>query len=126
LRVVLDSSALLAVLRSEPGRERVAGRLNGAAMSSVNLCEVLTKTVDDGGAVNDVVGRLYELGIEFIEFDDISGTEAADLREKTRAHGLSLGDRACLALAKRLGGVALTADRAWAEVDAGVAVELIR
>lgn len=123
---VLDASALLALLRAESGAEAVATKLPDAVMSSVNLSEVATKLVADGMPVEAVRESVGSLDLEIRAFDAGFAYRAASSRERTRRHALSLGDRACLALAERLDATALTADRAWAEVDLGVAIELIR
>ena len=124
---VLDASALLAAALDEPGRERVlTGIRNGAAVSAVNLAEVATRLMDLGFSAESVPEFIsaYRLSIE--EFSAADAWRCATLRPSTRSAGLSLGDRACLALAERLRLPALTADRAWRSLDIGVHVEVIR
>jgi ribonuclease VapC len=123
---VLDASALLALLQAEPGAERVAAALPRAALSSVNLSEVVAKLADGGLPIEAIRASLGALDLDVRSFDEDSAYEAGGLRPATRAHGLSLADRACLALARRLGATALTADRAWIDLEVGVAVEAIR
>ncbi len=124
--VVLDASAVLAVLNGEPGADSVRPHLPGAHISAVNAAEVAAKLVD-GGADAIAAGRtLDRLGARVVAFDRDDVVPAARLRAKSRAAGLSLGDRACLALAQRLGAPALTADRAWRGLDTDVEVRLIR
>ena len=123
---VLDASALLAVLRAEPGAERVEQRLEGAIIGAVNLSEVVAKLIEDGvpePQIRLAIGRL-ELNVH--AFDAEHAYLAGILREATRAFGLSFGDRACLALAQSLGAPALTADRSWSRLDLGIAIEVIR
>ena len=126
MNAVLDTSAVLAVLWDEPGAALVAERLAGAKISAVNLAELVTKLVDRGagdGELSEVVG---DLGIEVVAFDLDQAMATGRMRRETRALGLSIGDRASLALGRREGAAVVTADRAWAEVDVGVTVEVIR
>jgi PIN domain nuclease of toxin-antitoxin system len=122
---VLDASALLALLKGEPGAERVAEALErGAYLSAVNLAEVLSKLADWGEDPAEAQARMAQVGllgaaVEVLPFTGEDALEVARLRALTRAHGLSFGDRACLALARRLGLPALTMDGAWAGLDLG-------
>jgi ribonuclease VapC len=129
---VFDASALLAYLFGEPGDDVVADAISrGAHLSSVNLAEVLSVVASRGGDPADVVGDLMGRGVlgEAITVEPFTVTDAIDaarLRPLTSAQGLSLADRACLALARRLGLPALTADRAWTDADHDVTVKLLR
>ena len=127
MTVVLDASALLAFLLDEPGSDVVRAALPLAQMSTVNLSEVAARLIRDHpeAAVRDSIGRL---DIRMRSLDDWLAIDAGILARATRGVGLSLGDRCCLALARRLDCPALTADRIWAEIaDAvGVEVRLIR
>jgi ribonuclease VapC len=126
---VLDASALLAYLRDEPGAEVVSEAIaGGAAVSAVNLAEVLSRVTDRGRDPAALVVRMTERGllggaIAVESFTTADAVETARLRPLTRKAGLSLGDRACLALARRLEAPALTADLAWSEAGE-LAVEL--
>lgn len=129
---VLDASALLAFLGAEPGGDTVsAAILLDTAMSAVNWAEALSTLVDRGQDPQDVADSLEALGIlgpkltviPLIEEDAI---RIAQLRPLTKPLGLSLGDRACLALGLRLGLPILTADSIWASLDLGVRVQAIR
>ncbi len=124
--IVLDASALIAFLKDEVGGATVLAAMPDAVISSVNLAEVVTRLIDDGFAFEDVRTAIANTSIDTIGFDYEFAFGAGALREPTRAYGLSLGDRACLALAQRLGIPALTADRQWALIDIGVEVRLIR
>ncbi|BBL83281.1 hypothetical protein TthAA37_21700 (plasmid) [Thermus thermophilus] len=132
MTAVLDASALLALLKGEPGAERVAEALErGAYLSAVNLAEVLSKLADWGEDPAEAQARMEGVGllgaaVEVLPFTGEDALEVARLRALTRAYGLSFGDRACLALARRLGLPALTAERAWAELDLGIPVEVLR
>lgn len=116
---VLDASALLAYLGDEPGADQVANAIAaGAAISTVNLAEALSTLATRGADPAAVVTRLTERGlldgaITIEPFTTADATQAARLRPLTRSTGLSLADRACLAVARRLAREALTADRAW-------------
>jgi ribonuclease VapC len=125
--VVLDASALLALLQREPGAEAVAAVLDGAAVSTVNWSEVLQKLMRRGIAPGSpTVAALRALGLRIEPFTVDDAQRTAELWERCRRTGLSTADRACLALAHRLDAEALTTDRAWAGVDAGVPVRLVR
>lgn len=124
--VVLDASAVIALLRSEKGADMVASVLPGAAISAVNLSEIATWLSDAGTEAKKIRLTLDGLHLQCNAFDEEIAFKAADLRKATRGKGLSFGDRACLALAKRLALPALTADRTWAELDLDVEVRLIR
>lgn len=126
--VVLDASALLALLLDEPGAEAVRPVLADAAMSTVNLAEVVGHYARNGVAREQVLEVLAPLPVEHMAPDAALAHDIGLLVPATRAAGLSLGDRACLALARRLGAPALTAERRWADVAgaAGVEVRLIR
>lgn len=124
--VVLDSSAILAVFREEPGRDAVVSRLFQALTCSVNLTEVVTKMLDQGIAVFDIEETVSELCGQIVDFDRDLAIQAGLLRAATRHTGLSLGDRACLALAMRERLPVMTADRAWCDLDLPVEVVLIR
>jgi PIN domain nuclease of toxin-antitoxin system len=124
--VVLDASALMAALRSEPGGERVAPLLDGGHLSAVNLSEVQAKLVEQGLPPEELAEVTAGLGFVVHAFDEDMARRAAVLRPATRARGLSLGDRACLALAATLGLPAATADRAWAGMEVGVEIRVVR
>lgn len=128
--VVLDSSALLAMLNEEPGAERVAAALANAVIGVVNLAEVVAKLRDSGLSqeeADEVVG-LFNLDIR--PLGPKQAAAIGHLRPATRALGLPLGDRACLALATELGATVLTTDRDWAKLEAadvgGASVDVIR
>lgn len=126
-RTCLDASAVLAFLFSEPGAERVAARLSGAALSTVNYCETLQAARARGIDVAFLRDDLVALGVELHDFTSDDARAAAALRDEGKAAGLSLGDRACLALGARLGAPVLTADRSWARLPGlGVEVQLLR
>ena len=124
--VVLDASALLAVLRAEPGAERVEPRLEGAGIGAVNLSEVVAKLIEDDVPEAETRRAIGRLELDVHAFDEQHAFIAGVLRRSTRALGLSFGDRACLALAQTLGVPALTADRSWSRLDLGVTIEVIR
>jgi PIN domain nuclease of toxin-antitoxin system len=123
---VLDASALLALLFGELGHDRVAVAADHASVSTVNLAEVLTRFARDGYPVAAVLQRLETYAIEWVPFDDAHAAEVATLWPQTRRAGLSLADRACLALALDRGLPVLTADRAWAGLGLPLEIQLIR
>lgn len=126
--VVLDASALLALLLDEPGASLVAETLDEAAMSSVNLAEVIGYYAKQGVDATDIRVMLTGLPIAIVAFDQDLAYEVGLMRPLGEKVGLSLGDRACLALARQRGAPAQTADRAWKAIaeEYGVAVEFIR
>lgn len=124
--IVLDASALLAFLFREDGHERVAESADRGCLSAVNLSEVLGRFARDGHDPFEVLARIRETSIEIVPFDAEQAALAAALLPAVRSMGLSLGDRACLALAVSREIPALTADRSWKDLDIGVEVRLIR
>jgi ribonuclease VapC len=126
---IIDASALLALLQAEPGQDLVASALDaaGAAISAVNLSEVVAKLRDNDATesdISEVVDGLASNGLEVVAFDEALALASGFLRPVTRAAGLSLGDRACLALGRARGEPVLTADRAWVDVASGMGVEV--
>ena len=123
---VLDASALLALLNRESGADEVRPLVERSVISSVNWAEVFQRAIALGMEVRDLRIRLESLGLGLLPFTAEDAELTAHLWSATRQVGLSLGDRACLSLARRLGLPALTADRGWAAVDLEVEVRLIR
>lgn len=123
---VFDASALLAILFEERGGDRASALLIGGLVSAVNLSEVVAKMSERGAARDRTGAVLRDLGLTAVPFSEADALEAGWLRGATRPVGLSFGDRACLALARRDAGLLVTADRTFAELDFGVAVEVIR
>ncbi len=124
--VVLDASALLAFLNNEPGAEIVMASLPEAAISSINLSEVVSKLSDAGMPEEAIRTALEGLPMEVVPFDEAQAFQAGVLRASTKGMGLSLGDRGCLSLAKRLDVPALTTDRAWEHLSPRAKVRMIR
>jgi PIN domain nuclease of toxin-antitoxin system len=125
-KVVLDASALLAVLRGEAGAEEVAGRFPDVVMSAVNVSEVLKVLADGGVPIAEAQGMMAELVPDVVPFTATRACATAALHSATKSKGLSLGDRACLSLADELHLTVLTADSAWANLPLDVRVQLIR
>lgn len=123
---MLDASALLAFLFDEAGGEAVGKVIATGCCSSVNLAEVLSRFARHGHDPAMVAARIDQTGLEIVPFSARHAEVAARLVPACRAFGLSLGDRACLALAIDRQTTAWTADRAWLRVDAGVATHAIR
>jgi PIN domain nuclease of toxin-antitoxin system len=111
--VVLDASAMLAVLRREPGADVVVPHLRGARMSTVNCAEVLQKSSEIGASAKALLRIMEDLEVQVVDFSLGHATACAALLEPTRSLGLSLGDRACLALGMAEEALVLTADRRW-------------
>lgn len=123
---VLDTSAVLAWLRREPGADAVDPLLATAVMSAANWSETWQKLDQHGVDAEKATRRLRTLGLRVEPVSEIDAVHAARLWSRTRAAGLSLGDRCCLALGARLGLPAVTADAAWAELAVDVHIRLIR
>jgi ribonuclease VapC len=126
-KVVLDSSALLALLNREPGAEKLTPELlNIAVCSTVNLAEVHSKLVSLGISESDAWTAATSPVSELADFTSAHAQIAGDLVRQTRPLGLSLGDRACLALGMDLGAPVYTADRAWKKFRLPVQINFIR
>jgi ribonuclease VapC len=126
-RVVLDASALLAILNEEAGAEKLTPRLlSEATVSAVNLAEVHGKLVsaglDSGDAWDAALGPVHKFEPCTLEQARIAG----DLVAQTRSRGLSLGDRACLALGIALGAPVYTADQSWKGLHLSIRIHHIR
>ncbi len=128
MTVVLDASALLAYFRREPGGEQVAELLTDEArVSTLNWSELHQKLTWYGLAADDLTASLRTLGVQVEPFNRADAVAASNLYPQTRwPGGASLADRACLALARRLGAPAYTADREWSGINVGVDVRVIR
>lgn len=128
MRIVLDSSAVLAFLLDEPGGDAIPPVIDDAVVSTVNLAEIVAVLSRGGNADDEVRAIVADLAIAAIVPDEAMALDAGFLRETTRKAGLSLGDRFCLALARRLDAPVLTADRAWSEVagETQTEVRLVR
>lgn len=125
-RYVLDASALLAMLHGEPGGELVEKMLATAVMSSVNWSEVMQKALEQRTTVEGLRQDLEALGLAILPFTAEHAEGTARLRSLTRHVGLSLGDRACLAVAADLKLPAVSVDRIWKELEIGIEVQLVR
>ena len=114
--VVFDASAVLALVRDEPGADRVAPHVGRAAISAVNLQEVIKELLLSGLDEATTRELLDELRLDVRAHDVGAAYAAAGLHAQTHQYGRGLGDRSCLALAMQLGVPALTADREWKKV----------
>ena len=124
--IVFDASAILAHLNNEPGSERVASFLGDALICTVNLAEIVSKLVERGASLTLIRSALSRYGLEVALFDEDLAERTGALRAKTKAFGLSLGDRACLALAERSRLPVLTADRMWKDLGLHIGVQILR
>jgi PIN domain nuclease of toxin-antitoxin system len=123
---IADASAIIALLKQEAFNKVEPRRLFRATISAVNLSEVLERLCAGGLSELEADEAVAALNLRVIDFDTWQARLAAYLRPRTRRAGLSLGDRACLALGLHLGRPVVTADRAWTRVDVGVEIVLIR
>lgn len=122
MKIVLDASAVLALLLREPGADSIREVLADTAISAANLAEVIAKLTDLGFNDSRVIGTVSALALQVHAMDAAQAWRAGLLRRETRTRGLSLGDRACLALAEALEAPAMTMDRSWAALDLEVEV----
>jgi PIN domain nuclease of toxin-antitoxin system len=124
--IALDASALLAFLLRERGHQKVREVLGESCMSTVNFSEVLASFGRAGQDVLLMTKTLLAMPVELVEFSTEQATIAVGLAQMTRAAGLSLGDRACLALARARRIPAMTADRAWSRLQLGIEIQTVR
>ena len=123
---VLDTSAVLAFLDDEPGAEEVFRVMRFSSISTVNLAEVYSKLAERGDQGHKAFLVIRNAIDQIVPFTEEQAEIAGALRGPTKHAGLSLGDRACIALAVTLGTEIYTADRIWAELDLPCKVHLIR
>lgn len=123
---VLDSSAVLALFQNEPGSAKVGPVIFGALLSAVNLSEIYSKLIQKGLPGPLSWNRIVGLQCDIWPFTAEQGRVAAELIQTTRPFGLSLGDRACLALAIEHNARVYTADRNWKNLSLGIEIEVIR
>jgi len=122
---VLDASALIAMLREEPGAKRVAEAIAAARMSVFNYAEVVSYFIYAGMDERDIDAMLDPLPIELVPADKELARLAGLLRRPTAQAGLSLGDRFCLALAKQKSLSAWTADKGWKRIAGAAGVDVV-
>jgi len=123
---VLDASAVLAVIFAEKGADKVVPHLPGALLSCVNLAEVTTRTLETGMPLEDSLAEIARLPLRLVDYDAGHAHITASLRSATKSLGLSLGDRACLALGLSRQATVLTGDRDWRKLQIGVDVIVFR
>lgn len=128
MTVVVDASAVMALMLGEPGADVVQAVIRGSAMSAVNASECCARGVERGAKADDVLSLIKVFEVEVIAFDLESALETARLRAPTKALGAGIGDRACMALGLRRGVPVLTGDKRLAGIDPalGIDIRLIR
>lgn len=124
--VVLDASALMAFLHSEPGGEMVWQALSDALISAVNYSEVLKKAIERGKDAEGVASAIRRLSLPIVPFDEAHAAAAAALYPDAKPHGMSFADRACLSLGVMRGNTVLTAEKKMRLVTLPIKVKLIR
>jgi ribonuclease VapC len=125
MSVVLDASALIAMLKGEKGAAKVAAAIAGARVSSINYAEVVSHFTHAGMPVLEVDAMLQPLPMDVVAADRALATLAGRLRSVTADAGLSLGDRFCLALAQREGLPAWTSDQSWKTIAEATGVKVV-
>lgn len=124
--IVLDSSALVAAFLAEPGADRVLPVLRNSAIGTANLAEVLERLQRNGADPESSYLDVIDAGIEIVDVSHEHAIVAAQLRPTTKALGLSLGDRLCLALALERNATVVTAEQIWSQVNIGLKIDIIR
>lgn len=124
--VVLDSSAIIAFLQREPGADVVAKVITRSIVSTVNAAEIVAKLIQFGLTANEAVDAMKALPVRKVPFELAQALTAGAMWDRGKSMGLSLGDRACLALAEAMNLPALTSDRRWTDFKANIEIRLIR
>lgn len=124
--VILDASAVLALLNQETGSEEILQLIDNAAISTVNLSEVIAKLAEAGIPEDDIKQILFHLNLEVILFNEEQALKAGMMRPETKSIGLSFGDRACLALGIVLNQPVITTDRLWSNLSLGIEIRVVR
>jgi ribonuclease VapC len=125
--IVLDASAVLAIINAEPGSERLTPELlHDAVCSTVNLAEVQAKLVTRGWSAEEAWADAISPIREAFPFDSDQAKVAGSMVAVTRQLGLSLGDRACIALGLSLRAPIFTAEKLWSKLKLGVRIHVIR
>jgi PIN domain nuclease of toxin-antitoxin system len=124
--VIMDASAILAFLNQESGSEQIIDLMKNATISTINLSEVIAKLTDIGIPESEILQILSDLRLNIIPFDERQAQIAGMLRPITKPFGLSLGDRACLALGLVLNQPVITADRQWSQLNLKLKIRVIR
>ena len=125
-RAVADASAVLAFAFREAGWETAMPLLRGSLISAVNAAEVTSRYIAEGGSMTSTRGMLDDLYVVVSPFDAEQAFHTGELHRQTRPYGLSMGDCACLALARARNLPVVTADRAWRSLPLDLEVVLIR
>lgn len=123
---VLDASALLAHIGGERGSDMVEEAAASALLSTVNLAEVYSKLMERSLSPEQADAVIYRYGFDVVPFDEDLARRAGALRPATKSLGLSLGDRACLALAERETLPVITTDRSWTKLSLGIEIRVAR
>ena len=126
VEAVLDASAVLALIKEEPGADRVADAAPRSMISTVNVSEAVAKLVEKGAAPDAAKGIVFSLPMQMADFDAWQAALAGMMWMRGKRAGLSFGDRACLALAESLGVPVLTADKQWKLFDSTIEIRFIR
>ena len=126
-KFILDASALLALLKNEPGADKVEPLLGQIVMSSINVSETASILLESEMTAQEVQECLLPLISDIVPFDEEQAFKTAELRKQTKNHGLSLGDRACISLGMKMGLPVYTADKVWKKLQLdNLEIELIR
>ncbi|WP_414561866.1 MULTISPECIES: PIN domain-containing protein [unclassified Anabaena] len=123
---VVDASAVLALLNQETGSEEILQLIDNAAISSINLSEVIAKLAEAGIPEEEIRQIILNLNLEVILFNEEQALKAGMLRPATKSIGLSFGNRACLALGVVLNQPVIITDRLWTNLNMGIEIRVVR
>lgn len=124
--IVVDASAILALLNQESGSEEVLQFIGNATISTVNLSEIIAKLAEGGIPEQDIQQILTNFHLKVVPFDEEQALIAGMLRPASKPIGLSFGDRACLALGIVLNKPVITTDRLWSNLNVGIEIRVVR
>jgi ribonuclease VapC len=127
IEYVLDATALIALVAQESGSERIAELLENSVVGAVNLAETANKLLEKGFSAAEVRESLAKLELKIEDWTEAMAYRSAEFTRFNKSHGLSLGDRACLTVAKQLRITAVTSDSTWRRAPSlGVPIMIFR
>ena len=124
--IVFDSSVVIAILKQDPGFSTAESSISDALISTVNMSEVATYLARNSVPKDTIQEVLASFPIQVVPFEESLAIQTGCLYSSCKHLGLSLGDRACLALALSRKMPVLTADRVWSKLDLGISIQVLR
>lgn len=127
VKILLDASALIAVMMGESGAEAVERHLDsGVSITSVNLAETISKLMQYGFSAEELEEVIVESQIQVVPFEKAHALLMPIFQPYIKSHNLSLADRVCLSVAQKNGYIVLTTDTTLAKLALDINVRLIR